>query len=159
MVDAKRRSLGVREAHRLGIPVIAIADTNVDPELIDFPIPGNDDAIRAVSLIAGEIANAIAIARREVPDEQLRRQAELEATTYSTETGEKSADTTERRPRPRKRRPRPEAIAQVRKAGDGDGAAAKGTKRKSRKSPASRGGSSPSKGSRTPSSGSDTPAS
>ena len=115
VVDAKREIIGVREAHRLGIPVIAIADTNVDPELIDYPIPGNDDAIRSVSLIAGEIANAVAIARREVPDEQLRRQAELEATTYSTETGEKSADTTERRPRPRKRRPRPEAIAQVRK--------------------------------------------
>lgn len=147
VVDAKREIIGVREAHRLGIPVIAIADTNVDPELIDYPIPGNDDAIRAVSLIAGEIANAVAIARREVPDEQLRRQAELEATTYSTETGEKSADTTERRPRPRKRRPRPEAIAQVRKTGDGDGAAAGAPKRKPRKPPAKRGGRAPASGS------------
>ena len=152
VVDAKREIIGVREAHRLGIPVIAIADTNVDPELIDYPIPGNDDAIRSVSLIAGEIANAVAIARREVPDEQLRRQAELEATTYSTETGEKSADTTERRPRPRKRRPRPEAIAQVRKTGDGDGAAARAPKRKPRKPAAKRGG-------RTPASGSGTSAS
>ncbi len=149
VVDAKREIIGVREAHRLGIPVIAIADTNVDPELIDYPIPGNDDAIRSVSLIAGEIANAVAIARREVPDEQLRRQAELEATTYSTETGEKSADTTERRPRPRKRRPRPEAIAQVRKTGDGDGAAASAPKRKPRKSPAKRGGRGPASGSGT----------
>ena len=149
VVDAKREIIGVREAHRLGIPVIAIADTNVDPELIDYPIPGNDDAIRSVSLIAGEIANAVAIARREVPDEQLRRQAELEATTYSTETGEKSADTTERRPRPRKRRPRPEAIAQVRKTGDGDGAAARAPKRKPRRSPAKRGGRAPASGSGT----------
>lgn len=154
VVDAKREIIGVREAHRLGIPVIAIADTNVDPELIDFPIPGNDDAIRSVSLIAGEIASAIAIARREVPDEQLRRQAELEATTYSTETGEKSADTTGRRKRPRKRRPRPEAIAQVR-----DGAATKGPKRKPRKSAPARGGKPPAKGPRTPSAGSGTPAS
>ena len=120
VVDAKREIIGVREAHRLGIPVISIADTNVDPELIDYPIPGNDDAIRSVSLIAGQIADAIETARREVPDEQLRRQAELEATTYSTETGEKSADVREMRRRPRKRRPRPEAIAQVRKSGDGD---------------------------------------
>ena len=149
VVDAKREIIGVREAHRLGIPVIAIADTNVDPELIDYPIPGNDDAIRSVSLIAGEIANAVAIARREVPDEQLRRQAELEATTYSTETGEKSADTTERRPRPRKRRPRPEAIAQVRKTGDGDGAAARAPKRKPRKPAAKRGGRPPASGSGT----------
>ncbi len=159
VVDAKREIIGVREAHRLGIPVIAIADTNVDPELIDYPIPGNDDAIRSVSLIAGEIANAIAIARREVPDEQLRRQAELEATTYSTETGEKSADTTERRPRPRKRRPRPEAIAQARKTGDGDGAAASGPKRKPRKSAAARGGRAPAQEPKSPSSGSDTSAS
>ena len=120
VVDAKREIIGVREAHRLGIPVISIADTNVDPELIDYPIPGNDDAIRSVSLIAGQIADAIETARREVPDEQLRRQAELEATTYSTETGEKSADVREVRRRPRRRRPRPEAIAQVRKSGDGD---------------------------------------
>lgn len=122
VVDARREIIGVREAHRLGVPVIAIADTNADPSLIDYPIPGNDDAIRSVSLIAGQIADTIEIARREVPDEQLRRQAELGATTYSTETGEKTADTREFRPRPRKRRPRPEAIAQVRKAGDGDGA-------------------------------------
>lgn len=117
VVDAKREIIGVREAHRLGIPVIAIADTNVDPEYIDYPIPGNDDAIRSVSLIVGAISEAISLARREVPDEQIKRQAELEATTYSTETGEKSADGREQRRRrpPKKRRPRPEAIAQVRK--------------------------------------------
>jgi len=42
----------------LGVPVIAIVDTNCDPEMIDFPIPGNDDAIRAIKLIAGLMANA-----------------------------------------------------------------------------------------------------
>ncbi len=126
VVDAKREIIGVREAHRLGIPVVAIADTNVDPALIDYPIPGNDDAIRSVSLIAGKIADSIMAARREVPDEQLRRQVELEATTYSTETGEKSADTRELMPRARKRRPRPEAIAQARKTGESDGAGGSG---------------------------------
>jgi len=127
VVDAKREIIGVREAHRMGIPVIAIADTNVDPDLIDYPIPGNDDAIRSVSLIVGAIATTIAAARREVPDAQLKRQSDLEATTYSTETGEKAADGREhRRMRSRKRRrPRPEAIAQVLGAAgsDGDGAA------------------------------------
>lgn len=115
VVDAKREIIGVREAHRMGIPVIAIADTNVDPDLIDYPIPGNDDAIRSVSLIVGAISETIAMARREVPDDRRKRQADLEATTYSTETGEKSADGREpRRMRKRKRRrPRPEAIAQV----------------------------------------------
>ena len=139
VVDARREIIGVREAHRLGIPVIAIADTNVDPSLIDYPIPGNDDAIRSVSLIAGQMADSIAIARREVPDDQLRRQAEMEAITYSTETGEKSADTSESRPRARKRRPRPEAIAQVRKAGESEVAEAKGPRRKGRRPPSSRG--------------------
>jgi small subunit ribosomal protein S2 len=120
VVDARREIIAVREAHRLGVPVIAIADTNVDPDLIDFPIPGNDDAIRSVGLITKAIADAVEAAQREVPEDQRRRVEEMEATTYSTETGE----TTEveerparRRPR-RKRRPRPEVIAQHRKAGD-----------------------------------------
>jgi len=122
VVDAKREIIGVKEAHRLGIPVISIADTNVDPDLIDYPIPGNDDAIRSVSLIAGAIADAVDTARQEVPEEQLKRQADLEATTYSTETGEKSADARDakRRPQRKKRRPHPEAIAQHRKADSED---------------------------------------
>ena len=113
VVDARREGIAVKEAHRLGIPVIAITDTNADPDLIDYPIPGNDDAIRSVSLINKAIADTIESARQEVPAEQKQRVQELEATTYSTETGEKSAET-EDRPRRRarrKRRPRPEVIA------------------------------------------------
>jgi small subunit ribosomal protein S2 len=124
IVDAKRETIAVKEAHRLGIPVIAITDTNADPDLIDYPIPGNDDAIRSVSLIAKAIADAIDAARGEVPEEELRRVEEAEATTYSTETGEKSAASDEagkRRPQKRRRRPRPEAIAQLK--GDPKGAA------------------------------------
>ncbi|MDR3230961.1 MAG: 30S ribosomal protein S2, partial [Synergistaceae bacterium] len=47
------------EARKLGIPVVSIVDTNCDPEVIDYPIPGNDDAIRAIKLIAGLMANAV----------------------------------------------------------------------------------------------------
>ncbi len=122
VVDARRETIAVKEAHRLGIPVIAIADTNADPDLIDYPIPGNDDAMRAVGLITKAIADAVLSARQEIPEGQRRRVEEMEATTYSTETGE----TTEvekaparRRPR-RKRRPRPEAIAQARNVEEGD---------------------------------------
>ena len=50
--------IAVREAHRLGLPVIAITDTNADPDLIDFPIPGNDDAARAIQLYCDLIAKA-----------------------------------------------------------------------------------------------------
>ena len=49
----------IAEAHKLGIPVVAIADTNCDPDEIDYPIPGNDDAIRAIKLIASVMANAM----------------------------------------------------------------------------------------------------
>jgi small subunit ribosomal protein S2 len=118
VVDAKREVIAVREANRLNIPVIAIADTNADPDLIHLPIPGNDDAIRSVSLITKALADAVATARREVPEEDRRRVEELEATTYSTETGEKSAaqeDVSRRRIR-RRRRPRPEVIAQLAKS-------------------------------------------
>ncbi|MDR2508638.1 MAG: 30S ribosomal protein S2 [Candidatus Ancillula sp.] len=60
IVDTNKEHLAIDEAKKLGIPVIAIADTNVDPDVIDFPIPGNDDAIRAVDLITKTIADAVA---------------------------------------------------------------------------------------------------
>lgn len=59
IVDTKKEHIAVQEARRLGIPIIAIVDTNCDPEEADYPIPGNDDAIRAVKLIAGKMADAI----------------------------------------------------------------------------------------------------
>jgi small subunit ribosomal protein S2 len=112
VVDARREIIAVREAAKLGIPIIAITDTNADPDLIDYPVPGNDDAIRSVTLITKAIADTIEIARREVPEDDRRRVDELEATTYSTETGETTEREKPQRRRPRrKRRPRPEVIA------------------------------------------------
>jgi small subunit ribosomal protein S2 len=58
IVDAKREHLAVTEANKLGIPIIAMIDTNVDPDPVDFAIPANDDAIRSVRLIVGAIADA-----------------------------------------------------------------------------------------------------
>jgi small subunit ribosomal protein S2 len=127
VVDAKREHIAVKEANRLGIPVIAITDTNADPDRIDYPIPGNDDAIRSVALISKAIADAVEGARREVPEEE-RTLPEEEATTYSTETGETKDDaaakTAARRRRPRKRVPRPEVIAQITGGEEGDEQAA-----------------------------------
>jgi small subunit ribosomal protein S2 len=60
VVDTKKEHLAVDEAKKLGIPVIAILDTNCDPDDVDFPIPGNDDAIRAVSLLTRVFADAVA---------------------------------------------------------------------------------------------------
>jgi len=59
VVDPRKEKIAIQEAHILGIPVVAIVDTNCDPEEVDFPIPGNDDAIRAVKLLTAKIADAI----------------------------------------------------------------------------------------------------
>ena len=59
IVDTRKERNAIAEAHKLGIPVVAIADTNCDPDEIDYPIPGNDDAFRAIKLIASIMANAM----------------------------------------------------------------------------------------------------
>ena len=59
IIDTRKEEIAIREARSLGIPIIAVVDTNCNPEGIDYPIPGNDDAIRAISLFTGVIANAV----------------------------------------------------------------------------------------------------
>jgi small subunit ribosomal protein S2 len=59
VVDVKKEAIAVKEARRLGIPVVAIVDTNVDPDLVDFPIPANDDALKSVQCIARAIAESV----------------------------------------------------------------------------------------------------
>jgi small subunit ribosomal protein S2 len=59
IIDTKKEHIAVTEARKLGIPVIAIVDTNCDPDEVDFVIPGNDDAIRSVTLVARVIADAL----------------------------------------------------------------------------------------------------
>ena len=121
IVDAKKEKIAVAEANKLGIPVVAIVDTNADPDLITVPVPGNDDAIRSVSLITAALSDVIKESRAQMP---LRETAEdLDAETYSTDAGSEGdadADRKRRRPR-RKRRPKPEAIA-ARLKTDADGA-------------------------------------
>ena len=58
VVDTRKEHIAVAEARKLSIPVVAIVDTNSDPDEVDYPIPGNDDAIRAVRLITNRVANA-----------------------------------------------------------------------------------------------------
>ncbi|GGM84905.1 30S ribosomal protein S2 [Thermopolyspora flexuosa] len=60
VVDTKKEHIAISEARKLGIPVVAILDTNCDPDEVDYPIPGNDDAIRAVSLLTRVVADAVA---------------------------------------------------------------------------------------------------
>jgi len=73
VIDPHQETIGISEARKLGIPIVAITDTNCDPDLIDYVIPGNDDAIRSIRLITTRIADACiegAQRRREVPADQ-----------------------------------------------------------------------------------------
>lgn len=101
VVDTKKEHIAVQEAKSLGIPVVALLDTNCDPEPIDYVIPGNDDAIRAVSLIAGAIANAVIEAKEGVApatEEELATENSEEVASEQTQTeevAEESAPATE----------------------------------------------------------------
>ena len=124
VVDSKKERIAVSEANKLGIPIVAIVDTNADPDQITVPIAGNDDAIRSVELITRAIADAIAEARREAP---VREEVDDTAGdyTYSSDRGaEPAAEDGERkrRRRPRRRRAKPDAIAARRVGGAPDGA-------------------------------------
>lgn len=77
VVDLKKEHIAVAEARKLGIPIVAIVDTNCDPDEVDYVIPGNDDAIRAIKLIAGKLASAIV----EVMQERWEMEAEAPVTT------------------------------------------------------------------------------
>ncbi|MBM6971933.1 30S ribosomal protein S2, partial [Mordavella massiliensis] len=70
VVDPKKERICVQEAHALGIPLIGIADTNCDPEELDYVIPGNDDAIRAVKLIVSKMADAVVEANQGMTGEE-----------------------------------------------------------------------------------------
>ena len=78
IVDPKKERICVQEAHSLGIPLIGICDTNCDPEELDYVIPGNDDAIRAVKLIVSKMADAVIEANQGTADADGEIEAESE---------------------------------------------------------------------------------
>jgi len=94
VVDTVREDLAVTEANKLGVTVVAIADTNCDPDKIDYPIPGNDDAIKAISLITSKIADAViegkkmreslgtAVETKTIEEELLAKEAEIVESGY-----------------------------------------------------------------------------
>jgi len=59
VIDSNKEDIAVKEARRLGIPVVAVVDTNCDPGMVDWPIPGNDDALRAIKLFANKVADSM----------------------------------------------------------------------------------------------------
>ncbi len=81
VIDAKHEDIAVKEANRLGIPVIAIVDTDSDPDLVQYPIPGNDDAIRSIKLLTGILVDSLLeglqkVSRQPVPEPEVQTKAE-----------------------------------------------------------------------------------
>ena len=85
VVDPNKEYIAVREARSLGIPIVGLVDTNCDPDAVDYVIPGNDDAIRAVKLIAGAMADAVIEARE--GEEGLARIKAAEAEAEAAKNG------------------------------------------------------------------------
>lgn len=91
VVDPRKERIAILEARKLGIPVVAIVDTNCDPDEVDYIIPGNDDAIRAVKLIAGKIADAVLEGKQ---GEQFENEEGGEAETEEVNNAEDAVDGT-----------------------------------------------------------------
>jgi len=85
IVDLKKEALAVREARRLGIPVVALVDTNCDPDEADYVIPGNDDAIRSCNLVVHALAEAISNGKQKVSAQELQQQQQAEPEEASSE--------------------------------------------------------------------------
>src|SRR5690606_20824331 len=86
VVDMNNEALAVKEARRLKIPIVGLMDTNADPDLADYVVPGNDDAIRSCSLFLGAIATAIGDAREMVSPEEFAAEQETAAEVDETAT-------------------------------------------------------------------------
>lgn len=97
VIDPKKESIAIREAKRLNIPIVAIVDTNCDPDDVDYVIPGNDDAIRAIRLITSRVANACMAGRK-----QFEERAQAKADKATDEDSELAAAAAELKPGERK---------------------------------------------------------
>ncbi|MEN3341408.1 MAG: small subunit ribosomal protein [Actinomycetota bacterium] len=95
IVDLKKEQLAVREARRLGLPVVALVDTNCDPDEADYVIPGNDDAIRSCSLVTRVIAEAINEGRQKVAAREFTRAQQNGAAAEPADAAEPAADAAE----------------------------------------------------------------
>lgn len=97
VVDPKKEYIAVAEANKLGIPVIAIVDTNCDPDIVEYPIPGNDDAIRTIRLFSAKIADAYAEGSAELSRrlEESAKEAAAQAAAAEAEAKRREAEAAE----------------------------------------------------------------
>lgn len=118
VVDLPKEHIAVAEATRLGIPVVAIADTNSDPEVIQFPIPGNDDAIRSIKLFANMVADAY-IEGAKTWEQKLRTATDKQSDLAKEEKGDKEEAPKRRQPRAGAPAGKPEVAAAAAKKAAG----------------------------------------
>jgi small subunit ribosomal protein S2 len=95
IVDPKKENITVREAKKLSVPIVAIVDTNCDPDTIDYIIPGNDDAIRAIKLFASRIADAVLEGKSRLEEKIQAESDKGPGERVSNETGEAESDVPE----------------------------------------------------------------
>jgi len=93
VVDLRKEAIAVREARRLGLPVVALVDTNCDPDEADYVVPGNDDAIKSCDLVIRTIADAIEAGKQKVKPEEFERQAAPAPEPAAAETDSPAAET------------------------------------------------------------------
>jgi small subunit ribosomal protein S2 len=94
IVDLRKEQLAVREAKRLGLPVIALVDTNCDPDEADYVIPGNDDAIRSCSLVVKAVADGIAAGKQKVTPTEVAATKNGDSTPEAEASEEPAAEPT-----------------------------------------------------------------
>jgi len=126
IVDLKKEQLAVREARRLGVPIIALVDTNCDPDEADYVIPGNDDAIRSCSLVIRVIADAIEAGKAKVTPQEMAMEepaaeAEAESAGEDSEPAEEQSEPEAQAPAPEPE-PEPEAATVASAQPEGEGA-------------------------------------
>ncbi|MFH1734473.1 MAG: 30S ribosomal protein S2, partial [bacterium] len=102
IADIRKEHIAVAEARKLNIPIVAIVDTNTDPDIVDYPIPGNDDAFKSIGLITRAISEAVEEAAAVAQERGLFEKDKP----VKSEDGDRSRDQQQRRRRPRKRPPR-----------------------------------------------------
>jgi small subunit ribosomal protein S2 len=91
VIDSNKEQIAVREARKLGIPVVAVVDTNCDPSEVDYVIPGNDDALRAIRLFASKIADSVAEGAQLMSDKQVADLAEVAGAAQQAEAAAQTA--------------------------------------------------------------------
>ncbi|AKJ63623.1 30S ribosomal protein S2 [Kiritimatiella glycovorans] len=115
VIDINRESLAVREANRLHIPVVAMVDTNTDPDPVDYPIPGNDDSLRSIRLVVEQLGAAVKEAQDLYSREAIEKARERERREAEETAASKAAEETRMAKENEERRKREEVLARMRR--------------------------------------------